>query len=41
MEERKIRRKLRTDQAFALAAGVYVLVQRVKVVFFVNKVCIL
>lgn len=39
--ERKIRRKLRADQAFALAAGVYGLAQRVKVVFFVNKVCIL
>ena len=37
MEERKIRRKLRTDQAFALAAGVYVLVQRVKVFFFCKQ----
>lgn len=34
MEERKQRRWLRTDQAFALGAGVYILVQRVKVVFF-------
>ena len=42
MEERKQRRWLRTDQAFALGAGVYILVQRVKVVFFFfNKVCIL
>lgn len=41
MEERKQRRWLRTDQAFALGAGVYVLVQRVKVVllvfFFLTK----
>ena len=40
MEERKQRRWLRTDQVFALGAGVYVLVQRVKVVllvFFLTK----